>query len=90
MNIFDETYASITVPKNYRKNHALPFASPSIIADAEESFRLSLQQTEYSNAFTIIPKIIISGQQFDIILDDAHILNVADKITLQVYTNNLC
>uniref|UniRef100_A0A1I8EXD5 Cadherin domain-containing protein n=1 Tax=Wuchereria bancrofti TaxID=6293 RepID=A0A1I8EXD5_WUCBA len=89
MNIFDETYASITVPKNYRKNHALPFASPSIIADVEESFRLSLQQTEYSNAFTIIPKIIITGQQFDIILDDAHILNAADKITLQLEMLNI-
>ncbi|VDK80581.1 unnamed protein product, partial [Onchocerca ochengi] len=83
-NIFDETYASITISKNYQEKRALPFASPSIVADVGENFRLSLRQTEYSSAFTIVPEIIITGQQFDIILDDTHILNVADKIKLQV------
>uniref|UniRef100_A0A0R3RJR3 Cadherin domain-containing protein n=1 Tax=Elaeophora elaphi TaxID=1147741 RepID=A0A0R3RJR3_9BILA len=85
MNIFDETHASITISKNYRNKHALPFPSPSIVAaNVGESFRLSLRQSEYSNAFTIIPKIITTGQQFDIYLDDKHIFNIADKIKLQV------
>ncbi|CAG9533294.1 unnamed protein product [Cercopithifilaria johnstoni] len=78
------TFASITIPKNYRNKHALPFPSPSIVADVNESFHLSLRQTEYSNTFTIIPKVIVAGQQFDIYLNDTHILNVADKIKLQV------
>ncbi|VDO33716.1 unnamed protein product [Onchocerca flexuosa] len=84
-NIFDETSASITISKNYQKKRALPFTSPSIVADVGESFRLSLRQTEYSNAFSIVPEIIVTGQQFDIMLDDTHILNVADKIKLQVW-----
>ncbi|KAM3719724.1 Cadherin-23 [Dirofilaria immitis] len=83
-NIFDETYVSITIPKNYQRKRPLPFVSPSILADVGESFRLSLLQTEYSNDFIIVPEIIVPGQQFDIILDDTHILNVADKIKLQV------
>uniref|UniRef100_A0A915PYH9 Cadherin domain-containing protein n=1 Tax=Setaria digitata TaxID=48799 RepID=A0A915PYH9_9BILA len=84
INIFDETYASIQISKNYQKQRALPFPSPSIIADVNESFHLSLRQTEYSNAFSVNPETIITGRQFDIIIDDTHILNSADKIKLQV------
>lgn len=46
-----------------------------------------LKQTEYSNAFSVNPTIIDVGEQFDIILDDAYILNIATQITLQVLIN---